>query len=115
MLNSNLSNQQIIDRWLQDYARSSRYTYTYSYEFLMEVVNAKALVQLTASDVEKVQAEILRIPPDQEAKKTASLARLRSIGIRSLLKFMFEENIHSTDLSLVSWIIRGDTRVVRNG
>lgn len=99
MLNSSLSNQQIIDRWLQDYARSSRYTYTYSYEFLMEVVNAKALDQLTAIDIQNVQAEILRIAPDQDAKKTASLARLRSIGIRSLLKFMFEENIHSKDLS----------------
>ena len=99
MSNSYLSNQQIIDRWLQDYARSSRYTYTYSYEFLMEVVQGKALIDLTVTDIEKVQAEIFCVAQDPEVKKAASLARLRSIGIRSLLKFLFEEGIHSEDLS----------------
>ena len=99
MLDTNLSNQQIIDRWLHNYARSSRYTYTYSYEFLMNVLEDKALVDLTAIDIRMVQIEILRPVPDQDAKKTTSLTRLRSIGIRSLLKFLFDENIHAEDLS----------------
>ena len=77
MLDSNLSNQQIVDRWLCNYARSSRYTYTYSYEFLMNVLEDKALVDLTAIDIRMVQIEILRPVPDQDAKKTTSLTRLR--------------------------------------
>ena len=102
MSDSNLSNKQIIERWLQDYARSSRYTYTYSYEFLMETLGGKALVDLTVEDIQKTQAEIYKSSQELqqlEPKKAFSLLRLRSIGIRSLLKFLYDDDIHDEDLS----------------
>jgi integrase len=98
---SMLSNDAICDRWLEPYAKASSYTYRYGYEFLMETLADKSLLELTADDIRFVQAEISTLLQTTDSKNLQRTLRSKGVGIRSLLKYLFKEGLIAEDLAVL--------------
>ena len=96
-----LSNEDIIKQWLQGYAKGSVYTYTYSYQFFMEVLNHKPLVDLTQDDILFVQDEISTLLNAAETQNAKRTIRSKGVGIRSLLNHLFRNGLIPEDLASI--------------
>ena len=96
-----LSNEDIIKQWLQGYAKGSVYTYTYSYQFFMETLNHKPLVDLTQDDILFVQDEISALLNAAETQNAKRTIRSKGVGIRSLLNHLFRNGLIPQDLASI--------------
>jgi site-specific recombinase XerC len=88
-----LSNDAICQQWLAPYAKASSYTYQYSYEFLMEVLANKSLLDLNQNDILFVHDKICDLLADTESKNLQRTIRSKGVGIRSLLKYLFKQEL----------------------
>jgi integrase len=93
------SNEELVKQWLQLYSKSSEYSYRASYLYMTDVLVDIQFANLTAQDIEKVQAKLITAAEAGKQKNGKNPVRTISIGIRSLLRFLFEQEIVTTDFS----------------